>query len=213
MVLARFLPRDEQFFTHFNDAAINALESAKLLTEVLEDGPDTERKVRRLRDLEHEGDNITHRIYQALNATFVTPLDREDIRNLASALDDFVDGLEEAGKRFWLYRMGMPTEPARLFGRVLIEQAELLESAVPCLEQAAKNVPTIQRSVLDLHRLENEADDILSQALADLYDGVTEVPELINSIRWGEIYALLEDATDSGENIGNILEGILGKYA
>lgn len=213
MVLTRFLPRDEQFFTHFNDAAANALETAKLLQEVIEFGPDTERKVRRLRDLEHQGDDITHRVYQALNATFVTPLDRDDIRDLASMLDNFVDGLEESGKRIWLYRMGAPTEPARLFGRVLVEQAELLAAAFPHLERTAKNVTSLQRAVLDLHRLENEADDVLSHALAELYDGVSDVPGMIQAIRWGEIYALLEDATDSGENIGHTLEGILGKYA
>ena len=213
MVLARFLPRDEQFFTHFNDAAANALETARLLVEIIESGPDIERKVRRLRDLEHQGDDVTHRIYQALNSTFVTPLDRDDIRNLASMFDDFVDGLEEAGRRLWLYRMGEPTEAARLFGRILLEQAEHLSTAIPHLERAAKRVNELQKCALELHRLENEADDVLNQALADLYEGVTEVPELIKSLRWGEIFALLEDATDSGENIGHMLEGILSKYA
>jgi uncharacterized protein len=213
MVLARFLPRDEQFFTHFADGASNALETARLLQEVIELGPDTERNVRKLRDFEHQGDDVTHRIYQALNATFVTPLDREDIRDLASTLDDFVDGLEESGTRMWLYKMTSPTEPARKFGRVLVEQAELISAALPKLEQAGKNAPEIQRAILDLHRLENEADEILSHALADLYDGVTDVAQVINGIRWGEIYTLLEDATDSGENIGHTLEGILGKYA
>ncbi len=213
MVLARFLPRDEQFFTHFTDAVTNALETAKVLQEVIESGSDTERRVRRLRDLEHQGDDVTHRIYQALNATFVTPLDREDIRDLASMLDDFVDALEEAGQRFWLYRMGAPTEQARLFARILVEQAELLVKAVPMLEEAGKNAGEIQRAVLDLHRLENEGDDTLSHALAELFDGVTEVPQMIAAIRWGEIYALLEDATDTGENVGHTLEGILGKYA
>jgi uncharacterized protein len=213
MVLARFLPRDEQFFTHFNESAANALETTRMLAEIIEFGPELERKVRRLRDLEHQGDDVTHRIYQALNSTFVTPIDRDDIRNLASALDDFVDGLEEAGKRLWLYRMGAPTEAARLFGRILVEQAEHLAPAVPLLERAAKEVSDLQRCALELHRLENEADDALNQALAVLYDGVTEVPALIRSLRWGEIYALLEAATDSGENIGHILEGIMSKYA
>jgi predicted phosphate transport protein (TIGR00153 family) len=213
MVLARFLPRDEQFFTHFADSAKNALEMAQLLVEVIEFGPDTERKVRRLRDLEHQGDDITHRIYQALNSTFVTPLDREDIRHLASALDDFVDGLEEAGKRIWLYQMGAPTESVKLFARVLVEQSQLLADNIPHLEEPGKRVGDLQRCALELHRLENEADDALSQVLAELFDGVTEVPELITAIRWGEIYHLLEDATDMGENIGHTLEGILGKYA
>jgi hypothetical protein len=213
MVLARFLPRDEQFFTHFNDSARNALETARLLVEIVESGPDTERMVRRLRDLEHTGDDITHRIYQALNSTFVTPLDRDDIRHLASMLDDFVDAIEEAGKRLWLYQMGAPTEEARLFCRILVEQAELLANGMPDLEQAGKKAKELQRCALELHRLENEADDVLNQALADLYDGVTQVPELISSLRWGEIYGLLEAATDDGENIGHTLEGILIKYA
>ena len=213
MVLARFLPRDEQFFTHFNDSAMNALETARLLTEVIEFGPDTERKVRRLRDLEHTGDDITHRIYQALNSTFVTPLDRDDIRGLASMLDDFVDGMEEAGNRLWLYRLGEPTDEARLFARILVEQAELLAKGMPDLEQAGKRASQLQRLALELHRLENEADELLNQVLASLYDGVTEVPGLIRSLHWGEIYGLLEDATDNGENIGHTLEGILIKYA
>jgi predicted phosphate transport protein (TIGR00153 family) len=213
MVLARFLPRDEQFFTHFNDSATNALETATLLAEIIGFGPDTERKVRRLRDLEHTGDDITHRIYQALNSTFVTPLDRDDIRGLASMLDDFVDALEEAGKRIWLYQMGNPTDHAQLFGRILIDQAEILAKGMPDLEHAGKNVQRIQRSVLELHRLENEADEALNQALTSLYDGVADIPGIIRSLRWGEIYALLENATDHGENIGHTLEGILIKYA
>ena len=213
MVLARFLPRDEQFFTHFNDAANNSLEMARLLTEVIEFAPDTERKVRRLRDFEHQGDDITHRIYQALNSTFVTPLDREDIRVLASALDDFVDAIEEVGRRLWLYHMGQPTEELRLFTRVLVEQAELLAENIPHLERPDKRTADIQRCVLELHRLENEADDTLNQVLATLFDGVTEVPQMITAIRWGEIYHLVEDATDKGEDIGHTLEGILGQYA
>lgn len=213
MVLARFLPRDEQFFTHFNDSAANALETAELLIEIIEFGPDTDRKVRRLRDLEHSGDDITHRVYHALNSTFVTPLDRDDIRDLASMLDDFVDGIEEAGRRIWLYQMGTPTEEARLFGRILVEQAQLLAKGIPDLEQAGKRTAELQRCALELHRLENEADEALNQALAALYDDVTEVPALIRSLRWGEIYALLEAATDNGENIGHLLEGILIKYA
>jgi predicted phosphate transport protein (TIGR00153 family) len=213
MVLAKFLPRDEQFYVHFNDAANNSLEMAKLLTEVIESGPDTERQVRRLRDFEHEGDNITHRIYQALNSTFVTPLDREDIRALASTLDDFVDAIEEVGKRLWLYQMGQPTEELRLFTRILVEQAQLLADNIPHLEQPGKRSADIQRCVLELHRLENEADETLNQVLGTLFEGVIEVPQLIAAIRWGEIYHLVEDATDKGENIGHLLEGILSQYA
>jgi uncharacterized protein Yka (UPF0111/DUF47 family) len=213
MVLARFLPRDEAFFTFFEEAAANALEVAGVLIEVVSNGVDVDRKVRRLRDLEHRGDEITHRIYSALNSTFVTPLDREDIQQLAAAFDNFVDDMEEAGKRRGLYRIDHSTEPARLFTRILQEQAEILTGAMPLLANPGKNSAELRRAVVEIHRLENEADDALNQALASLYTGVDDVPGVILSIRWGELYGLLEDATDAAEGIANVLEGILIKNA
>lgn len=213
MVLARFLPRDEQFFNHFREAADNAAETARLLADVVEGGSDAERNVRRLRDLEHHGDEISHRIFSALNSTFVTPLDRDDIRDLTTALDTFVDDLEETGKRLWLYRLGAPTEPARHFARILKEQGEIISRAVPLLEHTGQNADEIRRCMLELHRLENEGDDALSLALAALYDGVTEIPALIGALRWGELYHLLEQACDSGEDVADIFEGMLLKYA
>jgi predicted phosphate transport protein (TIGR00153 family) len=213
MVLARFLPRDEQFFTYFAEAADNAQATAKKLAEVIEFGPDTERQVRQLRDLEHQGDEMTHRIFQALNSTFVTPLDREDIKALASSIDDFVDALEEVGKRIWLYRIGAPTEFVQHFVKILTEQADEMSVAIPHLERINKSPKELRDGMLHLHQLENEADDVLNNALAGLYDGATDIPTMIKAIRWGEIYALLEDATDMGEDVANTLEGILLKYA
>ena len=108
-MLARFLPRDEQFFEYFGAAATNATESARALVDLFTQFSDVERKVWRLRDLEHRGDEITHNVFQALTRTFVTPLDREDIRALASDLDNFVDYIEEAARRVWIYRAVQPT--------------------------------------------------------------------------------------------------------
>ena len=213
MVLARFLPRDEQFFDFFRDAAVNAAEVAEVLAEVVELGEGIERKVRRLRDLEHRGDEITHRIFSALNSTFVTPLDREDIQGLAGVLDDFVDDLEEAGRRLWLYRLTESTEPARLLARILREQAGILAEAVPLLAEVGKQGAALRRHAVEIHRLENEADDALSQALATLYDGAVDIPSLVRAIRWGELYGLLEDATDRAEDVADMLEGILLRYA
>jgi uncharacterized protein len=213
MVLARFLPRDQQFFAQFAEAAANAVETAKLLAEVIEFGPTIERDVRHLRDLEHQGDEITHQIFQALNSTFVTPLDRDDIQGLASEIDNFVDDLEEAGKRMWLYRIGAPSDSARLFARILVEQAEAVAKGLPVLENLGKGAGQLRKCVLQLHQLENEADDELNNVLTKLYDGADDIPKLIQALRWGEIYALLEAATDRGEAIANTLEGILLKYA
>jgi uncharacterized protein Yka (UPF0111/DUF47 family) len=208
MVLARFLPHDEQFFDHFEDAGKNAAEVTEVLARVVANGADRERDIRLLRDLEHRGDEITHRIFSALNSTFVTPLDREDIRDLAVKFDDLVDDAEETGKRLGLYRLTDSPEPARLLSRILHEQAMSLAKAIPLLTNVGKNGEEIRRHVLEVHRLENEADDTLNEALAALYDDATDIPTLITSIRWGELYGLLEDATDRAEDVADVLEGI-----
>jgi predicted phosphate transport protein (TIGR00153 family) len=212
MVLARFLPRDEQFFDQFEEAAANAAEVTEVLFHVVDNGVDREREVHRLRELEHRGDEISHRIFSALNSTFVTPLDREDIRSLAAKLDDLVDDAEEAGKRLSLYRLAESTEPARLLARILHEQAMFLAKAMPLLADVGKNGEAIRRNVLEVHRLENEADDALNQALATLYDEATDIPSLVTCIHWGEIYGLLEDATDRAEDVADVLEGIYLKH-
>jgi predicted phosphate transport protein (TIGR00153 family) len=212
MVLARFLPRDEQFFDQFEDAGVNAAEVTDVLTRVVANGADRERNIRMLRDLEHRGDEITHRIFSALNSTFVTPLDREDIRELAVKFDDLVDDAEEAGKRLGLYRLGGTTEPARLLARILHEQAEGLAKAVSLLGNIGKNGEEIRRYVVEIHRLENEADDVLNEALAVLYDDASDIPSLVTCMRWGELYGLLEDATDRAEDVADVLEGIYLKH-
>lgn len=211
MVLARFLPRDEQFFDLFEESAKNAAEVTAVVQQVVDSDADRDRQVRLLHDLEHRGDEITHRIFSALNSTFVTPLDREDIRSLAVELDDLVDDAEEAGKRLALYKLEGTQEPARLLARILNEQTISLAKAVPLLADVGKQGEQIRRHVLEVHRLENEADDTLNQALAGLYDGVEDVPALVSQMRWGELYGLLEDATDRAEDVADVLESIFLK--
>ena len=212
MVLARFLPRNERFFDYFIDAASNAREVAQLLVEMLDNYDDVERKVRRMRELERRGDEITHQIYNALNRTFVTPLDREDISDLAGRIDDFVDYVEEVARRMWLYRVEKPTEPAKKLARIISEQAVLIGEAIPYLSNL-KESDKLLRFVVDINRLEDEADDVLNTALAALYDDAADIPTLIKAIRWGELYQSLEVATDRGEDVANTLEGIVLKNA
>ncbi|MGC4190881.1 MAG: DUF47 family protein [Thermomicrobiales bacterium] len=217
MVLSRFLPKDEEFFGFFTDAATNAAEAASILTRILDPASvaddDLARHVGHLRALEHRGDEISHDIFHALHSTFVTPLDREDIRHLTTALDDFLDRIDEVGTRFQLYRLGPSTDLAARFCRIIGEQATAMQAVVPLLEQAKKHPREIRDAILTIHRLENEGDDLLNQALAGLYDGVTEVSQLISCLRWGELYQLLEDVTDSGEDVADVIEGILITYA
>jgi predicted phosphate transport protein (TIGR00153 family) len=212
MSLARFVPRNEQFFTLFQEEARNVVAAAQSLLDLLEHFVEVERKVRRLRDLEQRGDELTHHLFAALNRTFVTPLHREDIRNLTNALDTFVDYLEEAARRMQLYQITQPTEPARQLGRLINQQATIIAEAMPLLE-SAKQREAVLYSTIELNRLENEADEVLSQALATLYDGATDIPAVVQALHWGELYQLLEDATDRAEDVADTLEAIVLKHA
>ena len=208
----RLIPTDERFFDLFNRSAVNTLEGARILHELLTDFVDVERKARHLKDIEHTGDEITHEVFRALNRTFVTPIDREDISNLASSLDDVIDWIEEVARRIHLYHVDQPTPIARQFAKVILEQAEQIARAVPLLEQRRK-AETLDAAMQEIHRLENEADDLLAEAIATLYDGVTEVPQLIKAMRWNDLYQLLEDTTDKGEHVATVLSNIALKNA
>ncbi len=208
----RLTPRDERFFDLFNRSAQNTLEGARLLTQLFDHPEDIERIARHIKDVEHTGDEITHDVFRSLNRTFVTPLDREDISALASAMDDVIDWIEEAARRIRLYKIVEPTPLARKFGQVILEQAEQIARSVPLVE-ARKYADELQRSTQEIHRLENEGDDLLAEAVATLYDGVTEVPQLIHAMRWGDIYQLLEDATDKAEEVAVVLQNIAVKHA
>jgi uncharacterized protein len=208
----RLIPQDERFFEMFNRAAENILEGAGVLHDLLNNYVDVDRKARHLKDIEHTGDEITHEVFGALHRTFVTPIDREDISNLASSLDDVIDWIEEVGRRIRLYRIDQPTLIACQFSKVILEQAEQIARAVPLL-QTLKQAETLARSTQEIHRLENEGDDLLAEAIATLYDGVTEVPQLIHAMRWNDLYQLLEDTTDKAENVATVLNNISLKNA
>jgi uncharacterized protein len=208
----RLIPQDARFFDLFNRSAENTLEGARLLDDPLNNYVDIERKARHLKDIEHTGDEITHEVFGALHRTFVTPIDREDISNLASSLDDVIDWIEEVGRRIHLYHIDEPTPIARQLSKVILEQAEQIARAVPLLENR-REVESLQRCTQEIHRLEKEADDLLAGAIAHLYDGVTTVPELIKAMRWNDVYELLEDATDKSENVATVLSNIALKNA
>jgi len=208
----RLIPQDDRFFDLFNRSAANNLEGATLLNDLLTNYVDVDRKARHLKAIEHTGDEITHEVFRALNRTFVTPLDREDISHLAAALDDVIDWIEEVARRIRLYRLDEPTPIARQFGKVILEQCEQIAKAVPLLEER-RYAEAMDHSTQEIHRLENEGDDLLADAIANLYDGVTEVPQLIKAMRWNDVYQLLEDTTDKAEGVAIVLSNIALKHA
>ncbi len=198
-------PRDREFFDLFEEAGGNILRAADLLDRMLRVFP--ERGGDLARDIlicEQEGDRITHDIIRRLNETFVTPIDREDIYELASALDDIVDYTEEVADYLGLYKIEAPMEQAQRLAHVLLDCTRQIAEAMPRL----RGFKDISHYTVEINRLENDGDRITREAVAALFDNGID-PMVV--IRWKDIYERLEAAIDSTERVANILEGIVIK--
>ncbi len=202
----RMIPREERFFDLFVEDAANVLAAARMLDEMLRTFDDLPRRTAELRDAEHRGDEISHDIGRRLESTFVTPFDREDIHSLISGLDDVIDFIEEIGDTFGLYRIGAPTAIAIEQSAIIVKQCELLHEALINL----RGFKGLDRYWIEVHRLENEGDQLVRKAIAGLFDGE---PDPIEIIKWKKIYNLLESAVDASEDVANIIERIVVKHA
>ena len=197
--------RDRQYFDLFEEAGGNIVRAADLLDQLLRSFPD--RREELTRDIlicEQEGDRITHDIIRRLNETFVTPIDREDIYALASALDDIVDYTEEAADYLGLYKIEAPMEQAQRLAHVLLQASRSIAEAMPRL----RSFEDISHYTVEINRLENDGDRITREAMASLFDNGID-PMVV--IRWKDIYERLENAIDATEHVANILEGIVIK--
>ncbi|HEY3284464.1 MAG TPA: DUF47 family protein [Armatimonadota bacterium] len=205
----RFLPKEENFFELFNQAADIVVRAAEAFLDMVQRYEDTQFKAAEIRRLEHEADAVVHQIARRLNSSFVTPIDREDIHNLALGLDDVLDYIEATSDRLFLYRITQPTQ-------LLIDMAQVLVNSTLELRLAIQALPSVRdpEKILShcvrLNALENEADGILSKALSCLFDGHTEPLEVM---KWKEIYEHLETATDKCEDVANVLETVVVKNA
>jgi predicted phosphate transport protein (TIGR00153 family) len=199
-----FAPREREFFDLFEEAGANIVRASDLLQRMLEQWPDHGELARDVVVCEQEGDRITHDIIQRLNSTFVTPIDREDIYALASALDDIVDFIEEVADFFGLYRIEAPIDKATEMAAILHQSARAIAGAIPRL----RTFKDIHHYTVEVNRLENDGDRVLREALASLFERGID-PMLV--IRWKDIFERLEDAIDSTERAANILEGIVIK--
>ena len=199
-----FAPKEREFFDLFEEAGNNAVRAAELLELMLDTWPDHGEALRDVVVCEQEGDRITHDIIQRLNQTFVTPFDREDIIDLASALDNIVDFIEEIADFLGLFRIEAPTDQAQRMARVLHEATRQVNGAMPAL----RRLEDIRTFMVEVNRLENEGDRILREAVATLFDHGID-PMMV--IRWKDIYERLEDAIDATEAAMNIMSGIIIK--
>jgi hypothetical protein len=188
----------------FEEAGGNILRAAGLLEELLKDFPERNELARDILICEQDGDRITHDIIQRLNQTFVTPIDREDVYALASALDDVVDYTEEVADYLGLYKIEAPMEQAQSLAHVLHAAARQISEAMPRL----RGFKDISHYTVEINRLENDGDRIAREAIASLFDNGID-PMVV--IRWKDIFERLEEAIDATEHVANILEGIVIK--
>jgi predicted phosphate transport protein (TIGR00153 family) len=192
------------YFQLFEQASRNVLASAALLEQLLDDYPDTRGLAREIRDREHDGDRITHEIIDRLNHTGEAPIDRQDVLNLASALDDITDYVDEVADYLGLYRIEAPMEQAIQLAKVLHQAAIQIAQAVARLH----GFPDISQQTVEINRLENEGDRISREAIASLFHGGID-PMVV--IRWKDLFERLENAIDATERVAHILETIVIK--
>ncbi|MBV9472969.1 MAG: DUF47 domain-containing protein [Solirubrobacterales bacterium] len=199
-----FAPRDRLYFELFEEAGQNIFRCCDLLDRLLSSYPDRKELAEEILVCEHEGDRITHDIIHHLNHTFVTPIDREDILALTSALDDIVDYTEEVADYLGLYKIEAPMDQAIRLARVLKAASRQISEAIPLL----RGFRDISHYTVEINRLENEGDRITREAVASLFDGGID-PMVV--IRWKDLFERLEAAIDATERVANILEGIVIK--
>jgi predicted phosphate transport protein (TIGR00153 family) len=199
--MIRLIPRETKFFRMFAEVSQNVTEGARLLQDILKNPVDLGARLDQLQEIEHRGDDLTHAIITALNQTFITPFDREDIHRLTSSLDDVLDYVNSAGMRLRLYRIDSPPPVAAELAGVIVQQSEELAQGVSLLEQNQR----VLEHCVEVHRLENEADRVSRNAIAELFNNEKDP---IRLIKIKELYEVLETATDKAEDAANVLEAV-----
>src|SRR5918994_4368036 len=201
-----FIPRERRFYDLFEQQATVIVRSAVLLEQALTDAASLTRCQQEIKELERQGDEITHEVVVTLNRTFVTPFDSEDIYSLASGLDDILDYIEEVADTANLYGITTIPEPARELARLLSRAVAQLEQAIGKLESGKGG----DEHSAEVHRLEDVGDSTSRHPIAEIFSG--QYP-LLEVIKLKDLYGLLEDALDRCETVANVLEGITTKNA
>ena len=206
----RILPRSTAFFDLFDQHANNLVLISQELRDMLEHFDCLDERQTRIKALEHACDELTHQLATEMHATFVTPLDKEDIAAIASGLDDIADYVDAASVRISLYQIPESSAESRDLAELLVRSTEVLRGAVGCLRNN-KNRDQVIRACRELHTLENESDAVYRRALGKLFNTPGIDPILV--LKWKEIYERIEMAVDKCEDVSNVLEAIQLKYA
>jgi len=202
----RLIPKEEQFYKDFLNMAANVFEAAKLLDEMVTVDPPIRDKAEEIKELEHRCDFLTHEVIQRLHRTFVTPIDREDIHALAKSLDDVMDAIDAAAHLFLQYKIDRIHDGTRQFTRIIVTASEQIRVA---LEHMEARQP-VTSSVVEINRLENEADRLHQDVISRLFD---EEKDPVMLIKWKEIIDYLEATVDSIEDVSDVIQGVILKHA
>ncbi len=203
------LPKERKFFALFEQSAQNAVKISQQLKDMLNIWENVKERVGMINDLEHQGDAITHQIFEQLHRSVITPFDREDIALLAHSLDDVTDFIHAAADAMLLYKVDHPTPRAKEMVDIVVQAVAEVERAVSEIHDRLGRKQLMKRCV-EINRLENIGDGVFRSAMAELFDDSTDLPGLI---KWREIYTHMESVIDRCEDIANILEGVAIKYA
>jgi uncharacterized protein len=201
------IPKEVRFFDLFDQQSAHIIRAAGLLHELVHNFADARAKTHLIKEVEHQGDQITHEIVKRLNTTFITPIDREDIHALATRLDDVLDYIEASAERLVVYRIKEPTSACRAMAEVIVMTCAAMDRAIKCLRTMDAG---FHEHAVEVNRLENAADNLLRDSLAALFD---EQGDPIEVIKWKEIYETMEIVTDRCEDVANVIEGIILKMA
>jgi len=204
----KFFPKEIDFFEIFDRASVNVTKAASLLVDLMENFDNIEARAKEIYEVEQEGDILTHEIMKNLNKTFITPIDREDLHSLAASMDDVLDLIWGAVDRMMVFKIRETTKDAISMSKDLLMTTEVMQKAIKNLKE--KNYSHVQDYCIEINRLENRIDRDFRDALGKLFD---EVKDPILIIKWKEIYEHLEDASDRCEDVANVLEAIVLKYA
>jgi len=203
----RLLPRDEEFFDLFVEVATRNKEAAQHLRDLFDAPPERRTpQVEAIKRLEHEADQVTHEVVNRLDRTFITPLDREDIHQLASDLDDVMDAIDGTARRAQIFRLGLAPPGVKQLAEVIQRMVAVLAEGVSRLKKG----DDVMRFCVEAKQLEEEGDAIYHDALGQLFEKEREALEVI---KWKEIYDNLEQTLDQGEDVANVLESITLKHA
>lgn len=203
------IPKNAMFFDLFAEDTTNLVEQAKVFHQMFQmrDQEQVAAAIRTIRDLEHKGDEITHRIFMELSENFITPFDREDIHSLATSIDDIADFINGCASRIQLYNVKEFSKTMELMSEVLLKQVMEIDVAVRDMRQM-KNAQRVREAIVRINSLENHADDLFDDSIARLFSEAVDPLELIKT---KEVLSSLETATDKCEDVANVLESILVK--